>query len=232
MSSQYFFLCLLLAGIQTSVAKWPNYPLNQTVTECWQCITFSSNWKEEPCSETEDKFACRTGTLACLKIVKVLPEFNNEKLGLKNVIIRACYPHNEWQFIKLGKNSPPDKEGHTHNAVFMNPRVTTKSLCNDLIEAHVSRYSWLEEFSADRYRDSSIQGEYANVTKEEATARKKDWQDLCDKMNDTDITEPIDSKTMLRCKNDLCNEGIRRTADVTIFITTFSFSIFLAFMRP
>ena len=39
----------------TIIFQWPNYPLNHTIHDCWQCMTFSSNWKEEKCTEKHDK---------------------------------------------------------------------------------------------------------------------------------------------------------------------------------
>lgn len=208
---------VIILFIQPSEAKWPNYPLNHTITECWQCMTFSSNWKEEQCTENHDKFTCRDGTLACMKIVRPMPMFNSELLGLKNIVIRACYPANGWKIIPLGKTEDPDTQEHTHNVIFTDPRVTTKALCRDLIEAHISRYSWLAEFyHKPEYRNPTIQGIYANVTREEAIQRIQDWEELCENMEDTDITEAPDSKSVLRCITDMCNSAVNHALSAFI----------------
>ena len=43
-----------------------------------------------------------------MKIVRPLPMFDNEALGLKNIVIRACYPANQWVIQPLGANEEPD----------------------------------------------------------------------------------------------------------------------------
>lgn len=230
-SAAVFVVGVILLSVQNTEAKWPNYPLNHTVADCWQCMTFSSNWKEEKCEDKHDKFTCRDGTLACMKIVRPLPMFNSEKLGLKNVVIRACYPANEWIIRPLGKSEEPHTADHTHNVIFTDPRVKTKALCWDLIEAHISRFSWLAEFyDKPEYRNPDIQGIYANVTREEAIKRVEEWKSLCENMEDEDITEGPDSKNVLRCITDMCN-GAATNSFSALFITIVSFMLLLSFIN-
>jgi len=225
---------VIILFVQPSEAKWPNYPLNHTIHDCWQCMTFSSNWKEEKCTEKHDKFTCRDGTLACMKTVRPLPMFDNEVLGLKNIVIRACYPANEWQIKPLGKNEEPHTKDHTHNVIFSEPRVTTKALCKDLIEAHISRYSWLAEFyTKPEYRNIKIQGAYANVTREEAIQKIQDWEDLCENMEDEDITEEngLESKQVLRCITDMCNSAVNNNLWAPLIVTLSAAIHFLSLSR-
>jgi len=191
-------------------------------------MTFSSNWKEEKCEDKHDQFTCRDGTLACMKIVRPLPMFNSEKLGLKNVVIRACYPANQWIIRKLGDKEEPHTEDHTHNVIFTDPRVKVKDLCWDLIEAHISRFSWLAEFyDKPEYRNEKIQGIYANVTREEAIQRVEEWKSLCENMEDEDITEGPKSENVLRCITDMCN-GATTVSISALFAILVSTSLLLS----
>ena len=112
-----------------------------------------------------------------------MPIFNNQ-------IIRACLTPNKWHILDIPNST-------FKNVVNIHERLMTQPLCRQLIEARVSKLSWMELYPL---RVDDPNNKDIDMSMEDAAAEKKRLIDWCENMKNIDITEHV-----MMCEKDLCN---------------------------